>query len=71
MSKIENNKVNEYINKVCSLIKNKKVHPEIKEELLGHINDIIEDYLEIGMSLDIATDKALMQIGRASCRERV
>ena len=65
MSKIENNKVNEYINKVCSLIKNKKVHPEIKEELLGHINDIIEDYLEIGMSLDIATDKALMQMGNA------
>ena len=30
MSKVENNKVNEYINKVCSLIKNKKVHPEIK-----------------------------------------
>ncbi len=65
MSKVENNKVNEYINKVCSLIKNKKVHLEIKEELLGHINDIIQDYLEIGMPLDIATDKALMHMGNA------
>ena len=65
MSKVENNKVNEYINKVCSLIKNKKVHTEIKEELLGHINDIIQDYLEIGMPLDIATDKALMHMGNA------
>ena len=65
MSKIENNKVDEYINDVCKLIKNKKVHNEIKEELLDHINDIIEDYLEIGMSLEIAIDKALMQMGNA------
>ncbi len=65
MSKIENNKVDEYINTVCKLIKNKKVHNEIKEELLDHINDIIEDYLEIGMPLDVATDKALTQIGNA------
>lgn len=65
MSKIENIKVNDYINKVCSLIKNKKVHAEIREELSGHINEIIEDYLEIGMSLDVATNKALLQIGNA------
>ena len=65
MSITENNKVNEYINDVCKLIKNKKVHNEIKEELLDHINDIIEDYLEIGMSLEIAIDKALMQMGNA------
>lgn len=65
MSKIENNKVDEYINTVCKLIKNKKVHNEIKEELLDHINDIIEDYLEIGMPLDVATDKALTQMGNA------
>lgn len=65
MSKIENSKVNKYINEVCSLIRNKKVHPEIKEELLGHINDIIEDYLEIGKSLDDATDRALIQMGNA------
>ena len=66
MSKIENNKVNEYINNVCKLIKNKKVHSEIREELFGHINDIIEDYLEIGMSLDTATDKALIQMGNVN-----
>lgn len=65
MSRLENNKVNEYINDICKLIKNKKVHNEIKEELLDHINDIIEDYLEIGMSLDVATDKALMQMGNS------
>lgn len=65
MSRIENNKVDEYINDVCKLVKNKKVHNEIKEELLDHINDIIEDYLEIGMPLDVATDKALTQMGNA------
>lgn len=65
MSKIENYKVNKYINDVCKFIKNKKVHPEIKEELLSHINDIIEEYLEIGLSLDDATDKALMQMGNS------
>lgn len=65
MSEIENIKINEYVNNVCKLIKNKKVHPEIKEELLTHINDIIEDYLEIGMSLEDATTKALTQMGSA------
>lgn len=66
MSKIENKKVTEYINNVCKLIKNKKIHTEIREELSGHINDIIEDYLEIGMSLDTATDKALIQMGNVN-----
>ena len=65
MSKLENTKVNEYINTICKLVKNKKVHNEIKAELLDHINDIIEDYLEIGMSLEVATDKALTQMGNA------
>ena len=63
MSKVENSKVNNYVNEVCSLIRNKKVHAEIREELLGHINDIINDYLEIGMSYDTATEKALLQMG--------
>ena len=62
MSKIENSKIINYINEVCSLVKNKKVHAEIRAELLCHINDTIEDYLEIGIPEDKAIDKALFFI---------
>ena len=65
MSSVKNTKVNEYINEVCSLIKNKKVHAEIKEELLSHIEDIIYDSIQSGISLDAAIDKALLQMGSA------
>ena len=65
MSKIENSKIINYINEVCSLVKNKKVHAEIRAELLCHINDTIEDYLEIGIPEDKAIDKALIQMGNA------
>ena len=65
MSKIENSKIINYINEICSLVKNKKVHAEIRAELLCHINDTIEDYLEIGIPEDKAIDKALIQMGNA------
>lgn len=65
MSKIKNNKVNEYINEVCSLVKNKKAHAEIKEELLGHIEDIVEASMKKDVPLDDTINKALLQMGSA------
>lgn len=61
---IEGNlKVDIYINEVCSLIKNKKVHTSIKEELLCHIEEITEDYISQGESYETSIDKALAKMG--------
>lgn len=63
---IEGNlKVDSYINEVCSLIKNKKVHTSIREELLCHIEEITEDYISQGESYETSIDKALAKMGSA------
>ena len=49
MSAIGNKKIDNYIDDVCSRVKNKKVHELIKVELLCHFDDIIEDCLDKGM----------------------
>ncbi|MEG0775408.1 FtsW/RodA/SpoVE family cell cycle protein, partial [Clostridium sp.] len=60
---IENNKVEEYINKVCTLIKNKDVHYDINLELKDHIQTLKEEYLDSGMCEEEATEKALSHMG--------
>lgn len=65
MSAIGNEKVNEYIKEVCGLVKNKKVHENIKEELLSHIDEIVEVQVAIGKSEDEAIEQAILQMGAA------
>lgn len=63
MSSIGRKRVDEYIDNVCGLIKNKKVHENIKDELLSHIDEIIEDCMEKGKIEDEAVNQALLQMG--------
>ena len=63
MSAIGNKKIDNYIDDVCSRVKNKKVHKLIKVELLCHFDDIIEDCLDKGMSKDDAIKQAILQMG--------
>lgn len=63
MSTIKNDKITKYMDEVCGYIKNKKVHTLIKEELLCHIDEIIQDCLEDGLSEKDAVNKALLQMG--------
>lgn len=63
MHAIESKMVDNYINNVCGLIKNKKVHKDIKEELLSHIEEIVEDSIESGKSEEEAINYALEQMG--------
>ncbi|MBU3134015.1 FtsW/RodA/SpoVE family cell cycle protein [Clostridium gasigenes] len=63
MQSIDNKMVDEYVNNVCGLVKNKKVHENIKEELLGHIYEIVEEYIERGKSEEEAINQALLQMG--------
>lgn len=63
MSPIRNEKIDNYIDDVCSRVKNKKVHNLIKVELLCHFDDIIEDFLDKGMSKDDSINKAILRMG--------
>lgn len=63
MSSIDNKRINDYIDNVCNLIKNKKVHKDIKEEFLVHIEEIYEEYIEYGLSEEEAIEKAIIQMG--------
>lgn len=65
MGIMNHQKVLEYINEVCSHIKNKKVHEEIKLEITGHIEEIASDLVDSGETEDIAIEKAVNQMGDA------
>lgn len=63
MSAIGNDRVNNYINEVCGLVKNKRVHENIKEELLNHIDEIVEEQVAGGKSEEEAIEQAILQMG--------
>ncbi|WP_346939535.1 FtsW/RodA/SpoVE family cell cycle protein [uncultured Clostridium sp.] len=63
MSTVNHPKIEKYIEEVCELIKNRRVHENIKDELIDHIEEIIEDYRDVGLTEEEAIDKALMQMG--------
>ncbi|MBU3127890.1 FtsW/RodA/SpoVE family cell cycle protein [Clostridium tagluense] len=59
----DNSKINEYIDYVCSYVKYKEAHKEIKEELSSHIEDMLDEYTESGMSQEEAGRKAISRMG--------
>ncbi|MBU3144063.1 FtsW/RodA/SpoVE family cell cycle protein [Clostridium sp. CF012] len=59
----DNSKINEYVDYVCSYVKYKEAHKEIKEELSSHIEDIVDEYTESGMSQEEAGSKAISRMG--------
>lgn len=61
----QNHQVQEYINSVCSQIKNRRVHKEIKKELLGHIEEIALEYVSQGATQEEAAAKAIARMGDA------
>ncbi len=60
---LKEEKVNIYLNKVCSLIKNKRVHEEIKLEIKSHIEDLENQYKRKGIGEEEAMDLALKEMG--------
>ncbi|MGI6423831.1 MAG: FtsW/RodA/SpoVE family cell cycle protein [Tepidanaerobacteraceae bacterium] len=60
-----NKKVQDYINEVCSQIRFRDVHQEIKLELEAHIHELVEGYLAHGLSKEEAIHKAIAQMGDA------
>ena len=66
MSDEKNNKIEEYIETVCSLVKNKDVHSDLKLELEDHLETLKEEFISSGASEEKAADKAIAHMGEAS-----
>lgn len=58
--------IGEYIKNVCSLVKNKDAHEEIKLELENHILEISDELIAEGTKESEATEKAIAQMGDAA-----
>lgn len=63
MSLEHNEHIREYLTTVCSQVKWKEVHEPIRQELLSHISDIIEEEQQKGVPEPEAIEKALAQMG--------
>ena len=63
MDLIKNEKINVYMNLVCTQIKFKDIHKNIKEELLDHINNIVEENMNKGLSIEESIDIGIKQMG--------
>lgn len=60
---INNIKINTYLDEICSLIKNKRVHSEVKNELLAHIKKLLLHYKKLGYSEDESICLSLKDMG--------
>lgn len=58
-----NSAISQFIETVCRQVKYKKIHRELAQELMGHIDEIMEDCLERGMSEEEAAHRAIKQMG--------
>lgn len=63
MSLAQNKEVQEFLNTVCAQVKWREVHSQIKAELLGHIEDTVEEHLQSGCTMEQAIANALRQMG--------
>ncbi len=63
MSIEQNQKVQEYLNNVCSHIKWTEVHEQVKLELLSHIEDCVLEYSTEGVSHQEVIEMAIDRMG--------
>lgn len=57
--------IQDYIGQVCSQVRFRDVHQDIRLELEAHIQEIAEEYLTQGLSKEEAVTKAIAQMGSA------
>ncbi|MEQ8236355.1 MAG: FtsW/RodA/SpoVE family cell cycle protein [Syntrophomonadaceae bacterium] len=60
-----NQKIVNYILEVCSRVKFRDIHQDVKLELAGHIEEIVEEFVIRGLSEEEAVDRSLAQMGDA------
>lgn len=62
---IRDSKIDTYINKICSHVKYKQAHNEIREELLDHLQEKVAEMISTGMEEKEAIEKSLLEMGDA------
>lgn len=63
MDLMQNERIKVYIDLVCSQIKFKEIHKNIKEELVDHLSNLVEENMEKGLSLEEAINMGIKQMG--------
>jgi cell division protein FtsW (lipid II flippase) len=58
-----NKHVSDFLVEVCKQIGYKQIHTDISYELQGHIDELMIEYIQNGMSEDEAAEKAVRQMG--------
>ncbi|MEN8908347.1 MAG: permease prefix domain 1-containing protein [Clostridiales bacterium] len=58
-----NKKTADFLKSVCNEIKFKNIHNDIKKELSNHIEDQKDNFVKQGINENIATEKAIKQMG--------
>lgn len=66
MPAVMSNEINKYLDEVCDLVRNKRVHGDIREEITNHIEELTQDYIDVGLSDEEAVRKAIEQMGPAN-----
>lgn len=66
MTEIQNEKIDSYINEVCSEVRFREAHQEIEMELKNHIEEMMEEYMAEGFSQDDSLIKAIDHMGDAA-----
>lgn len=65
------NDFNEYIKEVCSQIRTKQVHDEIEQELMCHMQEQKQSYMDSGADDATALQKTMDDMGDATLIEPV
>lgn len=63
MDLMQNERIKVYMDLVCSQIKFKEIHKNIREELVDHLSNLVEENMEKGLSLEEAINMGIKQMG--------
>lgn len=63
---LKNKKIDDYLKETCSLIKNKRVHTEVKDEIISHLTELYTHYKNLGNSDDECIDLSLKDLGSST-----
>lgn len=63
---MKNEIIENYLQDVCSYIKNKDMHKEIEDEIRDHIYEIVDEYISDGLSEEQSINEAIKRLGSAS-----
>ncbi|QUH25910.1 permease prefix domain 1-containing protein [Serpentinicella alkaliphila] len=58
--------IENYLEEVCAQVKYKKAHSQITNELSSHIYELVDNYVDRGMTEEETTIKAVLQMGNAT-----